>query len=161
MDSAISQLKTAHQMCVSSPKLGFSSSSPLLLLPVAVQQNQMKKRAMRIKCTKSSPLLLLLPVAVQQNQMKKRAMRIKCAKECGEKRWIDKEEEEELIGMKKCEETGGGIVEMMECLEREAIMGEDEGREAIDYNRRALIFDKSARVFQALKQQTTSSSSAL
>lgn len=84
---------------------------------------------------------------------------------CADKIWIGKEETEELIGMKKwskkCRETGGGIVEVMECLEREAIMGEDEGREAIDYNRRALIFDKSNTVFKALKQQTTSSSSAL
>lgn len=48
----------------------------------------------------------------------------------------------------------GGIVELMECLEREAIMGDDEGREPTDYNRRALIFDRSSRVFQALKQQS-------
>lgn len=65
--------------------------------------------------------------------------------------------EEELIGIlnEKCKGIGG-IVELMECLEREAIMGEDEGREPTDYNRRAQIFDKSSRVFQALKQQTTS-----
>ncbi|KAG5558169.1 hypothetical protein RHGRI_008180 [Rhododendron griersonianum] len=54
----------------------------------------------------------------------------------------------------KCEEGGGGgIAELMECLEREAIAGEDEGREANDYNRRAIIFDKSSRVFQALKEK--------
>ncbi|CAH2062591.1 unnamed protein product [Thlaspi arvense] len=51
----------------------------------------------------------------------------------------------------KCSERGG-IAEVMECLEREAIMGEDEGREPGDYNRRADIFEKSSRVFQALKE---------
>lgn len=49
------------------------------------------------------------------------------------------------------------MVELLECLEREAIMGEDEGREPTDYNRRAQIFDKSARVFQALKERKASS----
>ena len=44
------------------------------------------------------------------------------------------------------------LIELLECLEREAIMGNDEGREAIDYNRRAQIFDKSSKVFQALKE---------
>ncbi|KAI8564392.1 hypothetical protein RHMOL_Rhmol03G0177700 [Rhododendron molle] len=54
----------------------------------------------------------------------------------------------------KCEGGGGGgIAELMECLEREAIAGEDQGREPNDYNRRAIIFDKSARVFQALKEK--------
>ncbi|KAK1388403.1 Cobyrinic acid A,C-diamide synthase [Heracleum sosnowskyi] len=47
-----------------------------------------------------------------------------------------------------------GIVELMECLESEAITGEDEGKEARDYNRRARIFDKSAQVFRALKEET-------
>jgi hypothetical protein len=36
-------------------------------------------------------------------------------------------------------------------LEKEAIMGDDVGKEPNDYNRRAKIFDKSSRVFQALK----------
>ncbi|KAL9673584.1 hypothetical protein QQ045_029845 [Rhodiola kirilowii] len=53
----------------------------------------------------------------------------------------------------KCGGSSSGVVELLECLEREAIMGEDEGREPVDYNRRAQIFDKSARVFQALKHQ--------
>ncbi|PPE01070.1 hypothetical protein GOBAR_DD01921 [Gossypium barbadense] len=43
---------------------------------------------------------------------------------------------------------------LLECLEREAIQGEDHGREASDYNRRAQIFDKSSKVFQALKART-------
>ncbi|KAK9283800.1 hypothetical protein L1049_012054 [Liquidambar formosana] len=47
---------------------------------------------------------------------------------------------------------GRGVVELLECLEREAIMGEDQGRDPTDYNRRAQIFDKSSRVFQALKE---------
>lgn len=52
----------------------------------------------------------------------------------------------------KCGGGDGGVVEQLECLEREAIMGEDEGREPNDYNRRAKIFSTSSRVFQALKQ---------
>ncbi|KAJ9160485.1 hypothetical protein P3X46_025883 [Hevea brasiliensis] len=56
----------------------------------------------------------------------------------------------------RCKEMRG-MVELLECLEREAIMGEDEGRDAIDYNRRARIFDKSSKVFQALKERSTPS----
>ncbi|KAL5128897.1 hypothetical protein HKD37_14G041051 [Glycine soja] len=51
----------------------------------------------------------------------------------------------------KCGERKG-VVELLECLEREAIMGEDVGKEPSDYNRRAQIFDRSSQVFQALKQ---------
>lgn len=51
----------------------------------------------------------------------------------------------------KCGERKG-VVELLECLEKEAIMGDDEGKEPNDYNRRAQIFDKSSRVFQALKE---------
>lgn len=36
-------------------------------------------------------------------------------------------------------------------------MGEDEGRDPTDYNRRAQIFDKSSRVFQALRERDDSS----
>ncbi|XP_061356057.1 uncharacterized protein LOC133300512 [Gastrolobium bilobum] len=65
------------------------------------------------------------------------------------------DEEKASIGMArfrhKCEE-GNGVVELLECLEREAIMGEDVGKEPKDYNRRARIFDRSSRVFQALKE---------
>ena len=57
----------------------------------------------------------------------------------------------------KCGGGRGGAVELLECLEREAIMGEDEGKEPNDYNRRAQLFYKSSRVFQALKQSTTTS----
>ncbi|PON48602.1 hypothetical protein TorRG33x02_319800 [Trema orientale] len=55
---------------------------------------------------------------------------------------------------------GRGVVELLECLEREAIMGEDHGREPHDYNRRAQIFHRSARVFQALKESTSTSTPA-
>lgn len=72
---------------------------------------------------------------------------------------LDKKLEEELSGMKilseNCKEIGG-IVELVECLEREAIMGDDKGREASDYHRRAHIFDQSSRVFQALKERRSS-----
>lgn len=52
----------------------------------------------------------------------------------------------------KCGGEGKGVVEMLECLEREAIMGEDVGKEPTDYNRRAHIFDTSSKVFQALRE---------
>lgn len=54
----------------------------------------------------------------------------------------------------ECEESKV-IVELLECLEREAIMGDDEGRDPTDYNRRAQIFYKSSQVFTALKERTT------
>ncbi|CAJ1970558.1 unnamed protein product [Sphenostylis stenocarpa] len=58
----------------------------------------------------------------------------------------------EMTGFRqKCGERDG-VVEQLECLEREAIMGEDVGKEPTDYNRRAQIFDKSSQVFQALKE---------
>ncbi|XP_015944957.1 uncharacterized protein LOC107470097 [Arachis duranensis] len=54
----------------------------------------------------------------------------------------------------KCGERKG-VVELLECLEKEAIMGEDVGKDPMDYNRRAQIFDRSSRVFQALKEANT------
>ncbi|XWS65619.1 hypothetical protein CRYUN_Cryun05aG0129200 [Craigia yunnanensis] len=68
-----------------------------------------------------------------------------------------KPEEEEWMKVgrlgERCKERKG-MVELLECLETEAIMGEDQGREPTDYNRRAQIFDKSSRVFQALKARS-------
>ncbi|CAL0305347.1 unnamed protein product [Lupinus luteus] len=58
----------------------------------------------------------------------------------------------------KCVEEKG-VVEMLECLEREAIMGEDVGKEPKDYNRRAQIFDKSSKVFLALKEHNSDAAS--
>ncbi|XP_030540551.1 uncharacterized protein LOC115748228 [Rhodamnia argentea] len=52
-----------------------------------------------------------------------------------------------------------GVAELLECLEREAIMGDDEGKEPTDYSRRARIFDKSSEVFQALKERETQTAS--
>ncbi|KAL5711463.1 hypothetical protein ACHQM5_021916 [Ranunculus cassubicifolius] len=43
------------------------------------------------------------------------------------------------------------LVEELEELEEEAIMGRDEGREPVDYNRRAHMFDTCSKVFQGLK----------
>nr|XP_016496983.1 PREDICTED: uncharacterized protein LOC107815849 [Nicotiana tabacum] len=72
-------------------------------------------------------------------------------------------EDQELVSIgrltDKCKGEGG-MVELLECLEREAIMGEDEGKEPMDYNRRAQIFDKSSRVFQALKEREATSGKA-
>ncbi|XP_010552911.1 PREDICTED: uncharacterized protein LOC104823170 [Tarenaya hassleriana] len=64
---------------------------------------------------------------------------------------ITPEEVEELMKRRdKCVEKND-VPELLECLETEAIMGDDEGKYPNDYNRRAKIFDKSSRIFQALK----------
>ncbi|XP_031109526.1 uncharacterized protein LOC116013752 [Ipomoea triloba] len=77
---------------------------------------------------------------------------------------LERKLEEELAGMGrergKCYEVNG-VAELLECLEREAIMGDDEGRDPNDYNRRAQIFDKSSRIFQALKENSSSSDAIL
>ncbi|XP_015069222.2 uncharacterized protein LOC107013856 [Solanum pennellii] len=79
---------------------------------------------------------------------------------CGKGDSIEKRFEEQIDNLGsmsgKCKEVMGGMVELLECLEREAIMGDDEGKAPMDYNRRAQIFEKSSTVFQALKKTTTS-----
>ncbi|EPS72375.1 hypothetical protein M569_02385, partial [Genlisea aurea] len=69
------------------------------------------------------------------------------------------EDEEMMTVMRKSNENCreiGGIVELLECLEKEALSeGEDEGKEPTDYNRRAHIFDTSSTVFKALKQNNS------
>ncbi|OMO89980.1 hypothetical protein COLO4_19470 [Corchorus olitorius] len=73
----------------------------------------------------------------------------------------EEEEEWRRIGRLggRCKERKG-MVELLECLETEAIMGEDQGKEPTDYNRRAQIFDKSSRVFQALKEARNTAQSS-
>lgn len=75
---------------------------------------------------------------------------------------LEEEEGGEATGIaryrNKCGE-GKDAVELLECLEREAIMGADIGKEPMDYNRRAQIFDRSSTVFQALRELDTASSS--
>ncbi|KAL0003550.1 hypothetical protein SO802_017331 [Lithocarpus litseifolius] len=68
---------------------------------------------------------------------------------------INPEKEEWMSTITRSNRCGErrGLVDMLECLESEAIMGEDQGREPTDYNRRAQIFDSSSRVFQALKEK--------
>ncbi|GMI80260.1 hypothetical protein like AT5G05220 [Hibiscus trionum] len=70
-------------------------------------------------------------------------------------RELEREGGEEWKRVEKCKERKG-MVELLECLEREAILGDDHGRDPTDYNRRALIFHHSSRVFQALKQSQQS-----
>ncbi|KAG2262621.1 hypothetical protein Bca52824_069700 [Brassica carinata] len=50
-------------------------------------------------------------------------------------------------------EANRGMWELLECLEKEAIMGDDDGRDPKDYNRRAKIFDKSSKIFKNIKEQ--------
>ncbi|KAI3748925.1 hypothetical protein L6452_12363 [Arctium lappa] len=49
------------------------------------------------------------------------------------------------------EESKEDINEKVELMEMEAIMGKDDGREPMDYKRRAGIFHKSSEMFQANK----------
>ncbi|KAI4372876.1 hypothetical protein MLD38_011060 [Melastoma candidum] len=63
------------------------------------------------------------------------------------------EDWKEMMGKwtrEKCREEVG-MVDLLECLEKEAIMGEDIEKHPADYDRRARIFDKSSKVFQALR----------
>ncbi|KAL7611744.1 hypothetical protein Lser_V15G09116 [Lactuca serriola] len=45
------------------------------------------------------------------------------------------------------------VNEEVELMEMEAIMGEDDGKEPMDYKRRAGIFYKSSQMFQAIKDK--------
>ncbi|KAL0736550.1 hypothetical protein Bca4012_012760 [Brassica carinata] len=68
---------------------------------------------------------------------------------------ITPEEEEELTQRRSIcgGEANRGMWEFLECLEKEAIMGDDDGRDPKDYNRRAKIFDKSSKIFKNIKEQ--------
>lgn len=68
---------------------------------------------------------------------------------------ITPEEEEELTQRRSIcgGEANRGMWELLECLEKEAIMGDDDGRDPKDYNRRAKIFDKSSKIFKNIKEQ--------
>ncbi|KAG6402019.1 hypothetical protein SASPL_138888 [Salvia splendens] len=132
MEAAVSHPRaTYHHFSTFSPKIGAFRPNAL---PLTVRINQ-RSNLKVMKCAKADSV----PAAEQRLVL-------------GNEEVSDMEEElRKLNG--KCGGIGG-IVELMECLEREAIMGDDEGREPTDYNRRALIFDRSSRVFQALKQQS-------
>ncbi|XP_042511046.1 uncharacterized protein LOC122086348 [Macadamia integrifolia] len=93
----------------------------------------------------SSKQILESGLVIEEGAEEDREMK---AEEWMELGFDEEEKEEKMYGEKK-----KGIVEMMEYLEEEAILGSDPGRNPTDYNRRALIFDKSSRVFQALKQR--------
>ncbi|XP_010491054.1 PREDICTED: uncharacterized protein LOC104768718 [Camelina sativa] len=68
---------------------------------------------------------------------------------------ITPEEEEELTQRRGIcgGEANRGVWELLECLEKEAIMGDDDGRDPTDYNRRAKIFDKSSKIFKNFKEE--------
>ncbi|KAK9061004.1 hypothetical protein SSX86_018184 [Deinandra increscens subsp. villosa] len=57
-------------------------------------------------------------------------------------------EEDNIIIISKEEED---VNEKVELMEMEAIMGKDDGKEPMDYKRRAGIFYKSSEMFQANK----------
>ncbi|XP_059315647.1 uncharacterized protein LOC132066338 [Lycium ferocissimum] len=134
--------------CLGNPKAKFHPFSPpsSFLAPIfrisSVQplHNEESRKFSKLKCAKG-PSVSKLELEINQDDM---------------------DMEKELIEMRrmedKCKGISGGIVELLECLEREAIMGEDEGKEPTDYNRRAQIFDKSSKVFQALRERDMASS---
>ncbi|KAG2310168.1 hypothetical protein Bca52824_021725 [Brassica carinata] len=68
---------------------------------------------------------------------------------------IAPEEEDELTQRRGIcgGEANRGVWELLECLEKEAIMGDDDGRDPKDYNRRAKIFDKSSKIFKNAKEE--------
>ncbi|KAK4353145.1 hypothetical protein RND71_028663 [Anisodus tanguticus] len=119
------------------PNFKFSSVQPL--------DNEKSRKFSKLKCAKGGSVSKL-ELQINEDDM-------------------DMDMEKELIGMRrleeKCKGVSGGIVELLEYLEREAIMGEDEGKEPIDYNRRAQIFDKSSQVFQALRERNMASTSSI
>ncbi|KAH0689492.1 hypothetical protein KY289_016850 [Solanum tuberosum] len=98
---------------------------------------------------------------IDSNQLRQPLLSYKCGKGDSigkiERKLLDEQIDNLGRMSSKCKEVAGGMVELLECLEREAIMGDDEGKAPMDYNRRAQIFDKSSTVFQALKEtsQTT------
>ena len=108
-------------------------------VPLSLPPKSTKKMNGRIKCGKNTSLMVDLERQLQEivNQGREwREMKNCCKKERS----------------LSSSSSSAELIELLECLEREAIMGNDEGREAIDYNRRAQIFDKSSKVFQALKE---------
>ncbi|CAH8324456.1 unnamed protein product [Eruca vesicaria subsp. sativa] len=68
---------------------------------------------------------------------------------------IKPEEEEELTRRRGIcgGEVNRGVGEVLEYLEKEAIMGDDDGRDPKDYSRRANIFEKSSKIFKNVKEQ--------
>ncbi|KAF3774754.1 hypothetical protein EJ110_NYTH52418 [Nymphaea thermarum] len=65
-------------------------------------------------------------------------------------------EETEVEEGKGLEEVGK---EELEKLEEEALMGDDQGKEPMDYNRRAHIFYRSSEVFHDVKESAPPSPS--
>ncbi|XP_021866583.1 uncharacterized protein [Spinacia oleracea] len=100
-----------------------------------------------VSTTKQPPMKWVPPQKIGWNT--KRGARVKCGKNT--KLVVELEKELKEIENEGREEGGSTVVELLECLEREAIMGDDEGREPNDYNRRAQIFDKSSKVFKELR----------
>ncbi|KAL3521326.1 hypothetical protein ACH5RR_019475 [Cinchona calisaya] len=152
METSVSYVVKAHNLC-----------SPLFILPTTRPTNSWAFVASSSSSQPYKGRLLGLEKTWQQQQQLKKVV-FKCAKGGSSSASELRDEiitEEELMGLGRlgnecCKESSrGGIAELLECLEREAIMGEDEGKEPTDYNRRAQIFDKSSIVFQALKESST------
>ncbi|KAK7385442.1 hypothetical protein VNO78_31162 [Psophocarpus tetragonolobus] len=129
-----------------------------LLSPNNVTVSLVKVRGLSFKVSNSWPSHASSCVVQQQNNSN--GFVVGCAN-WGLEREVEAEmkpqedEEKGSSGMARFRHKCGerkGVVELLECLEREAIMGEDVGKAPTDYNRRAQIFDTSSQVFQALKE---------
>lgn len=141
MEATFSSCKISHSFALLKPQVGNS--------PLTAEFSQIRKKLEG--CTQ---------MKLWRNGQRRCGLVICCDKSGGGSLGdmdakINSEKKLDFVVERNCEGKRG-IVELMECLESEAIMGENEGKEASDYNRRAQIFDKSAQVFQALKEETTS-----
>ncbi|KAF5736497.1 hypothetical protein HS088_TW14G00640 [Tripterygium wilfordii] len=140
MEISISRFKI-QAVCSSFPfhRITKSSHRPQKNFMVQLKPRKLPKHGLAVDCAKwdsSAPV-------------------IEPERELGEEEELDPEVKDWMKTKlkNKCRDRSA-MSELLECLERE-IMGEDEGKEPLDYNRRAHIFDKSSRVFQALKERTT------
>lgn len=103
----------------------------------------------KIPCPPNKPPPLITLKASQARRFRHLRLPLPAVEHARPRGWVPELKEE--LGVGEDGEGGKGVVELMERLEKEAIMGEDEGIDPADYSRRAEIFDMSSRVFRAHK----------
>jgi len=159
-------LYVADSLKISSPSTS-KCYNPVIPCQTLVSPNKVappsvnKVRALSNKVSNSCQIHASYVVQQKKNNNGRNGFVVGCAK-WGLEREVEDEmkpqedEDKGRSGMTRFRHKCGereGVVELLECLEREAIMGEDVGKDPTDYNRRAQIFDRSSRVFQALKER--------
>ncbi|XP_028213618.1 uncharacterized protein LOC114395945 [Glycine soja] len=146
----------AHMLATSSLSMSNKANNPFVL-PCQTLVSHSSVRDLSFKVSISWPYHASCIVQRQKNSNNSGFVVVGCAKWGLEAEMKPQEDDEEKGRSRmarfrhKCGERKG-VVALLECLEREAIMGEDVGKEPTDYNRRAQIFDRSSQVFQALKE---------